>query len=183
MKSITRVVLISALGFSSIAFAQVAQVKQQRRPELSEPASSPDATKPSGVYFSILNGVPLLFELHHDTEVGTNKPVDVYLMQMGLQVMNSDGGLEPPLAIDIFFTASPQDPASDVNPHNARDCRIWNGLILKEIKTRDSKSPTWPYLEFIAAEGARVLKTNEDGSVYWSDDIECWGSQDRFPPF
>jgi hypothetical protein len=42
---------------------------------------------------------------------------------------------------------------------------------------------TWSYVEFTVAQGARMLQTNEDGLVFWSDDVECWGSRDRFPPF
>ena len=51
------------------------------------------------------------------------------------------------------------------------------------MASRDPKSKTWPYVEFLTAQGARTIQTNEDGTVYWSDDIECWGSSDRFPPF
>jgi hypothetical protein len=181
MKSIAQSVLITLLILSSAGFAQVTQ---QRRPELTAEASAPNAAKPSDRYFSILNGLPILFEVHHDTEAGTNKPVDVFLFVIEMQVMNSDGNLEPVgLQIFNFFTAHPQDAANDVNPHNARDCRIWNTLVTHAIRHRDPNSTTWPYVQFIAAQGARVLQTNEDGPVYWSDDIECWGSMDRFPPF
>jgi hypothetical protein len=38
-------------------------------------------------------------------------------------------------------------------------------------------------VEFVTAVGARVVQTNEDAAVWYSDDIECWGSSDRFPPF
>jgi hypothetical protein len=74
-------------------------------------------------------------------------------------------------------------PLKAPNPHDARDCAIWNTLVLDEIKNRSVNSPTWSYVEFTVAQGARILQTNEDGAVYWSDDIECWGSRDRFPPF
>lgn len=185
MKRITRVFLLTMLGLLPVAFGQTqSQVKQQRRPGLSEPASLPDATKPSGDYFSILNGLPMLLELHHDTEVGTNKPINVYMFVIEMQVMNSDGNLEPVgLQIHNYFTSYAQNASGDVNPHNARDCKIWAGVILNALKTHDPKSATWPYVQFITAQGARVLQTNEDGPVYWSDDIECWGSLDRFPPF
>jgi hypothetical protein len=101
-----------------------------------------------------------------------------------LQVLNSDGNLEPEgLIIDNFYTAKAVNPATAPNPYNARDCKTWNTLVLNEIRTRNSKSPTWSYIEFTVAQGARVIQTNEDGQVFWSDDIECWGSRDRFPPF
>jgi hypothetical protein len=70
-----------------------------------------------------------------------------------------------------------------MNPHNARDCKIWNEYVLSQIATRNPADVTWPYIEFTTAMGARTVQTNEDGQVWWSDDIECWGSQDRFPPF
>jgi hypothetical protein len=43
--------------------------------------------------------------------------------------------------------------------------------------------PTWPDVEFTVAKGARVIQSNEDGQVWWSDDVECWASRDRFKPF
>ena len=91
------------------------------------------------------------------------------------------------LAVSIAcFSLNPamaQDAKNDVNPRNGRDCRLWNGLVLNALKHRDPNSPTWPYVEFMTAEGARMVQTNEDGPVWWSDDIQCWGSSDRFPPF
>jgi len=160
------------------------QQPQKRRPAADAVVSPRNAPAPSGEYFSILNGLPINFEIHHDTEVGTGKPIDVILFVIELQVMNSDGDLEPE-GLDIFnyFTAKPVDAKDDVNPHNARDCMYWNGLVLNAIETRDPSSRTWPYVEFTAAQGARVIQTNEDGAVWWSDDVECWGSSDRFSPF
>ena len=126
----------------------------------------------------------MLLELHHDTEVGTGNPIDVYMFVIEMQIMNSDGNLEPVgLQIHNFYTANPLDAKNDVNPKNARDCKKWNTLVLKALQTHNPKSATWPYVEFITAQGARVVQTNEDGAVWWSDDIECWGSTDRFPPF
>jgi hypothetical protein len=87
------------------------------------------------------------------------------------------------LIIDNFYTAKAVEPTRALNPHNARDCKIWNEYVLNEIATRNPLDPTWPYVEFTTALGARTVQTNEDGYVWWSDDIECWGSQDRFPPF
>lgn len=126
----------------------------------------------------------MLLELHHDTEVGTNNPIDVYMFVIELQVMNSDGNFEPVgLQIHNYYTAKPLDPKNAINPRNARDCKYWNILVTKAMQTRKADSKTWPYVEFTAAEGARVVQTNEDGAVWWSDDIECWGSSDRFSPF
>ena len=183
-----RKIFKSLIAFSlalmaSLAFAQDSQVRHERRPAAN--ASAPEVqTQPTYQYFSILNGTPQGLTLHHDTLVGSNKPVDVFLFPIELQVMNSDGNLEPEgLIIDNFYTAKPVSPNTAPNPHNARDCRIWNNLVLDEIGTRNPNSPTWSYVEFTVAQGARVLQTNEDGAVYWSDDIECWGSRDRFPPF
>jgi hypothetical protein len=101
-----------------------------------------------------------------------------------MQVMNSDGQREPiGLQIFNFYTKFPQDPKHVANPNNAKDCKTWFGMQTEAMKVRDPKSKTWPYLEFAALAHARVIQTNEDGPVWWSDDIECWGSLDRFPPF
>ncbi|SRR5579871_132068 len=165
------------------------QAKQQQPRDTRHPAANAEAspsTQPPPTYefFSILDGTPMLLELHHDTEVGTNKPIDVYMFVIELQVMNSDGDLEPVgLQIHNYYTAQPQDARNDINTHNARDCKTWNTLVNKAIQTRKNDSATWPYVEFITAQGARVVQTNEDGAVFYSDDIECWGSNDRFPPF
>jgi hypothetical protein len=186
MNRITRAVLLGAVTLleSSALFAQTKQPQVSRRPPASAEATPPNAPQPSQQYFSILNGMPILLELHHDTEAGTNKPIDVYLFVIEMQVMNSDGNLEPVgLQIFNYYTAKPLDWKNDVNPHNARDCRIWNAAVLKEMQDRNKKSDTWPYVQFMTAQGARIVQTNEDGAVWWSDDIECWGSRDRFPPF
>jgi hypothetical protein len=173
--------LVLAVVTSSVC-AQ--QVRHERRPAAFPQARVP-AVQPQPAYdfFSILDGGPKGLTLHHDTEVGTNKPIDVYVFPIELQVLNSDGNLEPEgLIIDNFYTAKAVHPKSAPNPHNARDCKIWNNLVLKEINSRKG-GPTWSYVEFTVAKGARVIQTNEDGQVWWSDDIECWGSRDRFKPF
>jgi hypothetical protein len=181
------ITLVLAGLLASSAFAQVKQIRHERRPAASSDATSSPAspqTQPNYQYFSILDGMPMLLELHHDTEVGTNKPIDVYQFVIELQVLNSDGNFEPEgLQIFNFYTANPVNPNTAPNPHNARDCKIWNALVLKEMATRPPNAPTWSYIEFVVAEGARTIQTNEDGNVWWSDDIECWGSRDRFPPF
>ncbi|MFZ0321354.1 MAG: hypothetical protein WAL56_19685 [Candidatus Sulfotelmatobacter sp.] len=168
---------------SSSLFAQEAKVRHERRPAATaQPPASPK--QPTYEYFSILDGTPQGLELHHDTEVRTGAPIDVYMFPIELQVLNSDGNFEPEgLIIDNFYTAKAVNPLTAPNPHNARDCKIWNSLVLNEMKGRDQNSPTWSYVEFTVALGARVIQTNEDGAVWWSDDIECWGSRDRFPPF
>jgi len=126
----------------------------------------------------------VLFSVHHDTTADTGKPIDVYVFVIELQVMNSDGNLEPEgLQIFNYFTAQPLDPTRDVYPHGARDCNRWNTLVTESIKARKPGSNTWPYIELTTAAGARVVNTNEDGPVFWSDDVQCWGSRDRFPPF
>jgi hypothetical protein len=177
--------LLLVLLAASAVFGQTKEVRHERRPAVAvEGAANPPQTQPTYQYFSILDGTPMGLSLHHDTEVGTGKPVDVYQYAIELQVLNSDGNLEPEgLIIDNFYTAKAVDPNTAPNPNNARDCRTWNGLVLNEIKNRNPKSPTWSYVEFTVAQGARVIQTNEDGQVFWSDDIECWGSRDRFPPF
>jgi hypothetical protein len=101
-----------------------------------------------------------------------------------LQVMNSDGDLEPEgLQIHNYFTKWPQDRRNDINRHNARDCKIWSGLQTRAMRNRNPKIKTWPYVELVTSTDARVLQTNEDGAVWYSDDIECWGASDRFSPF
>ena len=167
--------------------AGLAQAKagHERRP-VAQAAAVPTAPpqQPSTEFFTILDGTPKGLWLHHDTEAGTGKPIDVYVFAIELQVLNSDGDLEPEgLIIDNFYTANAVDPTRAFNPHNARDCKIWNQYVLAQIATRNPVSLTWPYVELTTAMGARTVQTNEDGQVWWSDDIECWGSQDRFPPF
>ena len=163
-------------------------VRNERRPAADVPATPANSKRvqsadDSGAVF-LLDGVPMSLALHHDTEVGTNKPVDVWVLVIEMQIMNSDGDLEPEgLDIFNFFTKSPREARHDVNPHNAHDCKLWTGLVTDAMRTRDPKSKTWPYIEFQTAVGARVVQTNEDGAVWWSDDVECWGSSDRFPPF
>jgi hypothetical protein len=189
MGKIKQLGLMAMLGILSatLVFAQGKQLQIQRRPAADTPAKSEKTlAKASGRADSyyILNGLPMLLELHHDTEVGTNKPVDVYLFVIEMQVMNSDGDREPiGLQIGYFYTKWPQEPAQANNPHNARDCKTWSGIQTRAMKNRDPKIKTWPYVEFVTDVDARVLQTNEDGAVLWSDDIECWGSTDRFPPF
>ena len=182
-RTISSVVL--ALVLVSAGFAQPKKLQPRRRPARTPavPLTSPQPA-PDYEYFSILDGTPKGLYLHHDTEVGTGNPIDVYMFAIELQVLNSDGDLEPEgLIIDNFYTAKPQQPLEAPNPFNAHDCRIWSGIVLDEIKNQPLQSPTWSYVEVTVAQGARVVETNEDGQVWWSDDIECWGSRDRFPPF
>jgi hypothetical protein len=178
--------LLGILAVSSL-MGQTKPVRVSRRPPAVAESTSPNIhthnAGENGPVF-VLNGMPMLLDVHHDTEVGTNRPVDVYEFVIEMQVMNSDGDLEPVgLQIHNFFTVKPQDPRNDFNRHNARDCRLWNGLVLKAMKSRDPQSKTWPYVEFVTNSDARILETNEDGQVFWSDDVECWGSSDRFSPF
>lgn len=181
----TSVVLsIVLVGLLSSTFAQEKKQPETRHPAINAEASPRTAPKPDGDFFSIANGLPMLLELHHDTEVGTGNPIDVYMFVIEMQVMNSDGNFEPVgLQIHHYYTAKAVDPNHAFNPHNARDCKVWNSIINYELSRHTSKSVTWPYVQFITAQGARVIQTNEDGAVWWSDDIECWGSKDRFPPF
>ena len=171
---------------ASPIFGQTKQIQTQRRPAANAPASDVAPYKAqdgSGASY-ILDGLPMLLTLHHDTEVGTNKPVDVYMFVIEMQIMNSDGNLEPVgLQIHNYYTRWPQDLRTVFNPHNARDCKIWNGLQTRAMKNRNPKIKTWPYVELVTSVDARVLQTNEDGAVWYSDDIECWGSTDRFSPF
>jgi hypothetical protein len=137
---------------------------------------------PAGKYFSILDGTPKYFQLRHDTRKGTNEPIDVYVMVIEVQVMNSDGNPEPEgLQIWNYFTAKPQDRKT--KNHDARDCKIWYRTVLASAPEYDGNTKVWPYLEFITKKDARTVQTNEDGAVLFSDDVECWKSGDRFPPF
>jgi hypothetical protein len=177
-------VVLAAVFAAPSVFAQAKQPKIVRRPALSVAATSQPQPAPTYEFFSILDGLPMLLEMHHDTEAGTNRPINVYMLVIEMQIMNSDGNLEPVgLQFHNYYTENPQDAKDDVNPKNSRDCRLWNGLVLSALKHHDPKSPTWPYIEFMTAEGARVVQTNEDGPVWWSDDVQCWGASDRFPPF
>jgi hypothetical protein len=184
-RKLVQAVLVGLLSLVAAAgvLAQM-KVQHERRPPASPNGPLPLVQpQPAYDYFSILDGTPRALALHHDTEVGTNKPIDVYMFAIELQVMNSDGNLEPEgLIIDNFYTARAIHPNKAPNPHNARDCKIWNSLVLDEINNRKG-GRTWPYVEFTVAKGARVIQTNEDGQVWWSDDVECWASKDRFKPF
>ena len=175
-----------ALAFlaATVVWGQSKAAKETRRPAANAAASPAAAPAPSGEFFSLLDGMPMLLELHHDTEAGTNKPIDVYMIVIEMQIMNSDGNFEPVgLQIHNFYTAHAQNWNYDVNQHTAHDCKVWNGLITKALRNHKPTDATWPYIEFSVAEGARIIQTNEDGAVFWSDDIQCWGSSDRFPPF
>jgi hypothetical protein len=168
------------------ALAQVKKARQERRPANTSEnlgrAIEPQK-QPLYDYFSILDGTPVLLQLRHDTVAGTNQPIDVYKYVIELQVMNSDGNLEPEgLQIFNYYTAQAISPSTAPNPNSARDCLKWNNIVNQEIKTRPDV-PLWPYVEFTVARGGRILQTNEDGLVWWSDDIQCWGSDDRFSPF
>jgi len=162
-----------------------AQIRHERRPAAAPEMILPAEQKqPTYQYFSILDGTPMGLTLHHDTVAGTGQALDVYVYPIELQVLNSDGNFEPEgLIIDNFYTAKAINPLTAPNPNNARDCKFWNSLVLKEVSLQPPISPTWSYVEFTVAQGARVVQTNEDGQVYWSDDIECWGARDRVPPF
>jgi|GraSoi2013_100cm_1033763.scaffolds.fasta_scaffold121265_2 hypothetical protein len=189
MRKITRLGVLFIVGIlvASPVFGQGKQPQVVRRPPAVAVAGTetaqPKTPDGSGASY-ILDGLPMLLALHHDTEVGTNKPVDVYMLVIEMQVMNSDGNFEPVgLQIHNYYTRFVQDPRNAFNPYDARDCRTWFYLQNRAMKNRNPKLGTWPYIELVTAVGARVIQTNEDGQVFWSDDIQCWGSSDRFPPF
>jgi hypothetical protein len=187
MNKAAKSILVSSVVLMAVSsvFAQGKPIRLERRPA-GAAAETPAAPLPQPTYefFSILDGTPISLELHHDTVAGTGKPIDVYVFAIELQVLNSDGDLEPEgLIFDNFYTAKAVDPNTAPNPNNARDCKTWNSLVSAEIAIRKSGEPVWPYVEFTTALGARTIQTNEDGQVWWSDDVECWGSSDRFPPF
>jgi hypothetical protein len=159
-------------------------VVQERHPNASETTSWETQTQPNYRFFSLLVGVPKILELHHDTEVRTGKPIDVYMLVIEQQTMNSDGMREP-IGLQFFdlFTANAVDPATAWNPANAADCKSWKTETLVALEGHQEWQPTFTYLQLAVAEGARTIETNEDGTVWWSDDIQCWGALDRFPPF
>jgi hypothetical protein len=157
---------------------------QARHPDVTETATSDTQRQPTYEYFKVMDGMPMDLELHHDTEVRTGKPIDVYLLVLEKQTMNSDGMREPiGLQFGYFYTAKAMDPATAWNPANAADCKTWVDLTVSALEAHQSWQPTWPYMQFVTAKGARTIDTNEDGTVFWSDDIECWGALDRFQPF
>ena len=185
MGKVVRCVLCAVAFLATTgAFGQSKTPKETRRPAVNAAASLATAPAPTGEFWSVLDGLPLLLDVHHDTEVGTNKPIDVYEFVIEMQVMNSDGNFEPVgLQLHNFYTVHAQNWNSDVNQHSAHDCKLWNSLVNKALLKHKPTDATWPYLEFNVAEGARIIQTNEDGAVFWSDDIQCWGSSDRFSPF
>jgi hypothetical protein len=188
MKKGTRLAVAVLIGIfaASLAFAQGSDIKTLRRPPADAQARTQRPNTGGQGPWWILDGMPMLYARHHDTEVGTNKPVDVDELVIEMQVMNSDGNLEPiGLQIHNFFTAHPQDAKNDFNTHNGRDCHDWSELMTNALRKKKNhpNGRTWPYIEFIVETDARMLQTNEDGAVFYADDIECWGAMDRFPPF
>jgi len=172
---------IATLWMASAAYSQNAL---ERHPDPTETSLEEAQKQPTYRYFSLLDGVPMVFELHHDTEVRTGKPIDVYLMVIEKQTMNSDGKREPiGLQFGNYYTAKAMDPQTAWNPNNAADCKTWKDLVLNEIEHHEPVPTTWSYIQFAVAQGARTVETNEDGAVWWSDDIECWGARDRYAPF
>src|ERR1700674_1693041 len=107
MNKVSRRVLLIRLGgwATSPIFGQTKQ--QQRRPAANAPASdvAPYKAQDGRGASYILDGLPMLLALYHDTEVGTNKPVDVYMFVIEMQIMNSDGNLEPVgVQINNYYT-------------------------------------------------------------------------------
>ena len=103
-------------------FAQAKQIRHERRPAATA-AVDPTAPmqQPNYQYFSILDGTPKGLWLHHDTEVSTGKPIDVYVFAIELQVLNSDGNFEPVgLIIDNFTRRRQWIPPGLSILHNAR---------------------------------------------------------------
>ena len=73
----------TALLMASSVFSQDAQnvtssgtAFQERHPDASEITTQDTQPQPTYRYFSILAGVPQIFELHHDTEAKNGKPID-----------------------------------------------------------------------------------------------------------
>jgi hypothetical protein len=173
----------SALAAAVTVLIASSAFSQESYPTLAEAVASQTQQQPTYEYFSMLDGTPMDLQLHHDTEVGTGKRIDVYQLVIEKQTMNSDGMREPiGLQFGYLYTAKAVDPATAWNPNNAADCKTWVDLTVKGQETHQDGQP-WPYIQFAAAKGARIIQTNEDGPVYWSDDIECWGALDRFAPF
>jgi hypothetical protein len=194
MKKVANVVLLVLLGALSVSvFGQTQTatnknqpVKSERRPAFSASTARSETTPPPPDYFnfSILNGLPMALWLHHDTVAGTGEPIDVYEFVIERQAMNSDGGIRPiGLQIHNYYTMRAQDAKQDGGVRHAQDCKKWVTVIVNALHNHKSTDATWPFVEFTVAEGARTVDTNEHGSVFYSDDIECWGSLDRFPPF
>src|SRR5258708_10153767 len=128
MNKVSRMGLLIMVGMlvASPVFGQTKQVQTQRRPAANAPASDVAPYKAqdgSGASY-ILDGLPMLLTLHHDTEVGTNKPVDVYMFVIEMQIMNSDRNLEPVgLQIHNYYTRFVQDARNAFNAYDARDSR------------------------------------------------------------
>src|SRR5260221_1386005 len=169
MSKISRLGLlfIVAILVASPVFGQGKQPKVLRRPPAVAEAGT-DTAKPktpdgSGASY-VLDGLPMLLALHHDTEVGTNKPVDVFMLVIDIQIMHSDGNLEPVgLQIHNYYTRYVQDPKNAFNPNDAHDCRRWFYLQNRSMKMRNPKLETGPCIEMLTAEGARPIQTNDAG--------------------
>ena len=81
-----------------------------------------------------------------------------------------------------FYTAKPQDAENDIYPFGAHDCRIWAYRVAEEENLPQPVMGTWSYGKLIVKENA-VLSKRSGRPGWWSDDVECWGVRDRFPPF
>src|SRR5260221_13200291 len=96
MSKISRLGLlfIVAILVASPVFGQGKQPKVLRRPpavaEAGKDTAKPKTPNGSGASY-VLNGLPMYLALHHDTEFGTNKPVDIFMLLIEIQIMNSDG--------------------------------------------------------------------------------------------
>jgi len=93
---LTQLGQMAMLGMLSatLVFAQGKQLQTQRSPAANAEATTdkaPADPQSGGEPYHILNGLPTLLRLHHDTEVGTNNPVDVYALVIEMQVMNDLG--------------------------------------------------------------------------------------------
>src|SRR2546423_13966141 len=107
MKKAASIIFVILLAIPAM-LAQ-GKVRHERRPAVAAPTGP--LTQPDYQYFSILDGTPKGMWLHHDTEVSTGKPIDVYVFAIELQVLNSDGNFEPEgLIIDNFYTAKAVEP-------------------------------------------------------------------------
>ncbi len=127
---------------SGTVLGQGKQMQIRRQPLPHAPAS--DAAAQSVLRGTpardVLNGVPIQLEVHHDTEVRTHKPVDVYALTIAQQTMNSDPDWKPVGLPVISYTRYAQEPQRDANPHNGHDCKVWFRLQTSAVQNRDPKS-------------------------------------------
>src|SRR5215813_11043909 len=93
-KVVSSAVLSLVVCAATAAFAQNKPAQELRLPSAVAEAKQSQPQDSDGSVF-VHDGLPMLFKLHHDTEAGTGRAVDVDEFVIEIQSMNSDGNPRP----------------------------------------------------------------------------------------